>query len=134
MMIDADHAALTAYLRQIADHLRMVDWEVEVQRDPCEEDAFATYHRTRGKQYASIRVCENFFDLPPEQQRETTVHELLHGPLEFARLPLEDIKAFLPEAVYALADTTMLDAIEIAVHRLSLVLAPTLPLPEFADA
>ncbi len=71
------------------------------------------------------------YDQPPEQQRDTAIHELLHGILKHldaagANPGLE--KLLHPDA-WGIHVDRHTNAIEKTVHHLARIIAPTMPLP-----
>jgi hypothetical protein len=109
------------YVRQLADLLRLRDWRIDVYEDaPAEPTAIASCAPVEGRKYAVIRLGESFLTDPPDDQRQTITHELLHchlGPM----VRMIEVHDGLPPAAKI--------AMEYCVDGLADAIAPLLPLP-----
>jgi hypothetical protein len=123
-MTDPRRQAWAGYVREVADRLRLRDWAVVVKDDgPEDGDAHASCHCVYGRKLALIRLSDGFLDDPPEGQRHSVVHELLHCHLDdgywfaYGRMPngeaKEAFERFVEKGIDGLADA----------------IAPLMPLP-----
>lgn len=123
--------AAQEYIWLIRDHMRLTFWDVYLSDTATEKGNWADVTVTEGKHSAAIRLCSQFWDLTPEQRRETIVHEMLHvvhwRAIDgigngWAKLVKEQ-EAF--DAVWALTSTE----VELMVDQLTAIIAPHMPLP-----
>ena len=135
-MNDDQHAALAAYLRDLADRLLLRDWEIELLRDRAEHTTYAQTCPWDTERYAQVKVNEEFFGYGPERQRLYLVHELLHAhTARLARVVERLGEQFEDNTTVQYAKKAAGEEEEILVHQLARVLAPLMPLPpEGADA
>ena len=109
------------YVRQLADTLRLRDWRIEVYEDaPADSTATASCCPVQGRKFAVIRLGESFLTDPPDDQRHTLTHELLHCHLGPMTRMIEAHDGLPPAANLAM---------EYCVDGLADAIAPLLPLP-----
>lgn len=78
-MTDAEWIVVETYVRNRARELGLSDWDIVIEREPCDDDtAFAENATTPGRRYAKIKLCKRFRELTADEQRSTIIHELLH--------------------------------------------------------
>jgi hypothetical protein len=82
---DEESAALSHYVRWVADAMELRDWTIHISNEPCEEHAQATIEPIYARKSACIRFGRDFRELDPLEQRHTVVHELVHCHLESAK-------------------------------------------------
>lgn len=129
----ARRAALEAYVSEVRASLRLDAWDVRLADEwPDDgEDVYAQIDPCEQRWIATLRLGSGFWDLPPEDQRNTIVHELLH--LHHVRLTdvtrLGAWRHQVGQALYDhLVDQVKREA-ELMVDALASVLAPFVPLP-----
>ena len=129
-MRDEQHAAFSAYLRDLADVMGLRDWEIDLAReDASGPDTGASCSTTYGRKVATIHFGADFFYESPETQRYYCVHELLHchfRAIVEARDGLEDLLGTPANLVFV---DRMRSAEEWAVDAIAGAIAPFLPLP-----
>lgn len=130
-MRDAQHAAYEAYLQDLAKRLNLADWEVTLSRDRADEGMLACVHVMDVEDYAHVRLWwPEFFDKPPEEQREILVHELLHMRLDrVQRTMVQLAEQWSENSAYQYAREAHRREVEIVAQHLARLLAPSLPLP-----
>ena len=137
---DLDPAAVTAYVRTLADLLHLRDWDITVDVRPGTIDACADINCFPSQKRAVIRVGAEFVEadqLDGEAramwQRHTLVHELIHCHLAGARNLTEDLcsiafpKGKAAAAVFAGVDSHL----EYATDGLSDAVTVFMPLPDW---
>lgn len=130
-----DRKALAHYIRWVADHLELRDWEFDLEREPSEDDCWATVTPTYGKKHAAITVAANFRELAPYKQREIVVHELVHCHLAQVQSQVEDdLEEQLSKSTDAIFFAAFRRNVEYAVDGLSKALAEHFPLIAWPDA
>ncbi|MCE5322134.1 hypothetical protein LLG46_02335 [bacterium] len=130
-----DYNPLCSYIREVADKLRLRDWEFVLKDEPPEdEDVSAEIVPIEGRKRASIYLCTGFRELSPEEQRHTIVHELLHCHLESAtdiiRLDLWEHRV-LSQNAYDILIGGFRRQIEYAVDAIADAIAHNFPLIEW---
>lgn len=134
-MNDAQHAALSGYIRDLADALLLRDWEITLERGWSDSDAYATISVWAEENHANVNVCEGFFGHSAEERREWLTHELMHIHLDRPdRLVRKVASQVDNNSAMQLAKDLHHDEIEICVQRLARILAPFLPLPPGVSA
>lgn len=122
---------IEVYIDTCKDLLGLRDWKIlyKVCEEPAKE-AEADIAPQHGK-LAHLRLNKNFFALPPEHQRNTICHELVHLHLAGVDDCILATREGLGGAAYALLDSLYTEASENAVQTLSHLLEKLLPLPEW---
>ncbi len=111
------------YFREIADRLRLRDWVIYmVEEAPAESNVGADTRCTKGRKHACIRLSEEFLRDPEPDQRQATVHELIHCHTAFLDHTIQQCVNERDEAVCILA-------LEYAIDGLADAIAPLMPLP-----
>lgn len=124
--------AVQSYVDQLKDLMALKDWKVRVCDDFCEDDNDAVIQPTTGRKDAAIFLHRNFFSEPPETQRHTLTHELVHCHLHpISTLVREDIAGSFGGDAHQIVMNTYRDRTEYAVDGIADGWAPFLPLPEF---
>jgi hypothetical protein len=118
---------LQRYVRQLADALRLRDWTIEVQDDPCDDDAHGQIKIAYGRRQAAIWLSRDNVEL--EKVRHTVVHELIHCHLEPMRWSLNNAQEVLGSIPFGIFAGAAEDALELAVDGLADAIAPHMPLP-----
>jgi hypothetical protein len=123
-----DRKALEAYIREIADRLRLKHWTIRLGEDPSDEGTVAQHEAAASIHEATIWVCENFRLCHPEEQREAIVHELLHTHHEWTwRLVHTDLLEHMGRPAYNLFCDSYRRAMEYQIDALAKAFAPTVP-------
>jgi hypothetical protein len=76
--------------------------------------------------FGMMQLSDEFFWLTPEARRTVVVHELMH-------LLYSDVDSILSRAVAAEMQLNFEEKLEEFIHRMALLLAPSLPLPEWEE-
>lgn len=128
-MNDAQHEALSAYIRELGDALLLRDWDLKLSRAFCDDSNHATISLHNAKNQGEVFLGRDWLARTPEERRQTMVHELLHAHTArlcrtMTRLQENDSRDLI-EYVDAAFDNEE----EIFIDTLSRILAPFLPLP-----
>ncbi|HVM30779.1 MAG TPA: hypothetical protein VM305_08455 [Candidatus Limnocylindrales bacterium] len=130
--------ALTEYIAQVRDALNLQAYKI-VLRDgppPGREEATAMIQPVDGRMMAELWLGPSFWIETPEEQRQTIAHEMLHV-LHRDATDVIRLGAWIRHVGQGTYDATwevFRDHIEKMVDRLSVIVAPRLPLPELATA
>jgi hypothetical protein len=109
------------YIRDLADGLRLRDWQIEIREEmPAESCALATVNPIEGCQCAVLRFSENFLTGSSDEQRYVIVHELIHCHFAVFQRSLESANK---------AEAPLPILLEYAIDALADGIAPLLPLP-----
>lgn len=143
---DPRRPKLDAYIRTLADGMRLGAWDIEVaDREPEEDDAVLSTDPDLSHHWAPIFVRVNpthklttvFWDETPSEQRHDLVHELIHIVQADMWLWVHDgsWRHQLSQREFALVEEVFRERMESATDFLARLIAPTLPLPPaWADA
>lgn len=129
-MNDEQHSFWLAYIRDLADMLKLKDWDIQLSRgEPDSATADAEIRTWYGQRGADVRLPDKFFAQQGPQQRYFITHELMHCHVdsysECTRLYVNnngDREAYIAQ-VYQREE-------EMLVDTLARVVAEFLPLPE----
>ncbi len=123
-------AEVRAYVARLQPLLRLAHWECEVADDePATPGAVASCDPNTRIHRATLRFSDRHFADPPEEQRDTVVHELLHCTTDGMWLALEAFKEATSDVSYAHLSDRYVHELECAVNQLTKLIAPSLPLP-----
>lgn len=75
---DAEAGAILDYATQVMKTLGMAQWVINIQQDPCDDDAHASVEPVYGRYVAKVSLHENWMDLSTDVRRNTITHEILH--------------------------------------------------------
>lgn len=119
------------YVAILQPLLRLHQWTIEVQfQYPNSESAIAESDVVRGRWLGTIRFNDVHFQHPPEEQRNTVVHELLHiVTCNERRVVWEAYECEVPGEKKSVAWKAYDFEQEMVMDHLAAVLAPFLPLP-----
>lgn len=128
------HAAMTEYVRDMAQRLGLGHWRCEVaqpyEHGPDDDDSEAqTFVATYTDRF-EVFLYEPFWSMTPEEQRRTVVHELMHPHLDRAWTDVLDAAAdgIGGTATEALRVRTRHE-VERAIERIAWAIAEHFPLP-----
>lgn len=94
-MTSEQRQSLATYTSEMAVELGLTDWTLDFPNDePSIEDAIASVDPVYGRKRATIRFRRDFMHCPPEEQRQTVIHELVH--LHFAAQTQAVVDALKP--------------------------------------
>lgn len=128
-MTRRDRKALGRYIRFVADAMELRDWTFVLSHDPAPDDCHAHITNTYGRKLAVIQVASDFRSAPPEQQRQTICHELVHCHLESStNMVLNDLSEHLGKQADWLFWESFKRQIEYGVDALASALAKHMPL------
>lgn len=121
-----------AYIVHLRDLLKLSEWRVFLSNAlPDGPDAHAQIECTYGRRSATIRVCHDWEQSTPEDQRNAITHELLHCYFT----PIQSVmnragEVFGDQA--SIVSAYHLEQMEYAIDGIATAIAPLLPLPEAA--
>jgi hypothetical protein len=128
-MNDRDRAALSLYVRWVADELELRDWTINLSAELPPEGCHALVTSTYGRKLATIKFEDDFRSLDPEQQRHTVVHELVHCHLESAtNIVLNDLEEYLGKTADQVFWNGFKRQIEYGVDGIASAIAKHMPL------
>lgn len=117
------------YTRQIAVAMGLGGWHIEQSADPASEGCLAEIEPTYGQRHAKLSLCAEWDTLPPEEQRDTIVHELVHVHLaSLTQLAYDLVQELDPSAV-KVAQAALNLAEEYVVDAMAGAWSPYMPLP-----
>lgn len=129
-----DRKVLGAYIRGAADMLELRDWTFGLAHAPADPGKQATVDIVYGRKLAQIAVCEDFRDLPAEEQRHVIAHELVHCHLESAcSMVRSDIVAHLGGPADGVFWAGFVRQIEYGVDALASAVEELLPLIDWPE-
>lgn len=129
MIFNGDRDELGKYVREMADLCGLRDWTVRVDMDPCDEDNAGECRVIYGRKYGIVRVSHDWAEKPPEELRNTIIHELLHMHCEPMMWAVNNVQVPLGSVAFGILDGSFRDALEVAVDSIATAWAETLPLP-----
>lgn len=112
----------TPYFRWVFDRLGLKDWQVIVEDDPPENDAYAFVECVYGRKLALVRLSRNYLKGTEEQQRHGAAHEALHAHFTHADQAVRELAGMEHYGLYKLP-------MEYGVDGVAVAIAPFLPLP-----
>lgn len=121
-MTDPRRQVFAAYLRALADALRLRDWTIRLSDEPAGPGDSADVACPYGRKLATVRLGESFLDDAPEEQRHTLTHELIHCHL----MPAWEVAC---EGLEPAAVAVFRRLAEYGVDGLADAVAPLMPLP-----
>lgn len=130
LAVDQLQGWVAPYVRFIADHMALKDWRIAIEIDPDLRDSLATVEPVPNRQYAILRVGEDFLGAPGEDQRHGIVHELVHLHMEGCRRTVASLVGAVTGPMLDLLQRNHDDQIEGAVDRLADSISKGLPTPE----
>ena len=122
---------VATYLRDLADRMELRDWTVRFLHEPCGDGSLAECRVVYGRKWVDVQVCSRFFDMPPDEQRQTLVHELVHCHFDAVEGVMRDArqaKAF-PKRARRVVEHAQHRAVEHGVDAVAEALAPHMPMP-----
>lgn len=130
---DPRRPALNAYIRRLADAMRLQAWDIEVgDREPEDDVAILATDPDLRRQWAPIFVrATSFYDESPKEQRHDLVHELVHVVMTPMWLWVHtgSWRNHLSPRESELVDEVFREYIEQATDTLARLIAPSLPMP-----
>lgn len=127
--------ALAAYLAVLKRQMWLAPWRIDiVWDDGIDADSFAEIRPTFGQWHADLRVCHDFWTLPPWKQRRALAHELIHCYSADVQKLGEGLRSTLGELAYETWIGGFRLAVEHMVDGLTVLIADEdstfLPLPK----
>jgi len=124
-----ERKALGKYIRWVADEMELRDWHIDLMRESAEKGTLAQVHPTFGRKHVEVRFCARFRALPPEEQRNTVVHELVHLHTAAMQSQVEkDLEQHLAQGTDRVFFDSFQRNLEYAVDGLANALAKHMPL------
>lgn len=65
-------------IRYLADRMGLADWRFTVVSDNATADSWAEVEVVYGRRLATVHLSPEWDSLPPAEQKEVLVHELVH--------------------------------------------------------
>ena len=122
--------ALHEWIKDAQAFMNIAHWEVSVQRDAAELDAWADIAPHSQAFTADLRVSHDFWKQSPEKQRAVLTHELTHLIMAHADRTVDNLEDALGKLAWAAFSPQYEDASERATEHVALLIASQLPLPE----
>jgi hypothetical protein len=123
-------ATLDSYVADVARHLQLSDWHLEVVIGDPGDDACAKVDAPYGQRRATITLGELFQTQSPTDQRDTIVHELLHLVLMPSWQYIDELlDAELGVRAARIAWLGYTQHVEYSIDQLASVIASTIALP-----
>ena len=123
--------ALHEWIKDAQAFMNIAHWEVSVQRDAAELDAWADIAPHSQALTADLRVSHDFWKQTPEKQRAVLTHELTHLIMAHADRTIDNLEDTLGKLAWSAFSPQYEDASERATEHVALIIAQQLPLPEF---
>jgi hypothetical protein len=127
-MTKEQHETLCKYVRDMQVTMRLADWQIIVEMKPTEDGTAATIDIMDTRKVAVMCVAEDFFEDPPEKQRHTIVHELLHVHLWLMYCAAGDCEEAMTKSGYQQFLRGLDRGLEIAVDGIADFAAVFMPL------
>lgn len=126
----ADRAALTTYVRTLADALGLKDWKITIEKEPSDDDCDASIQGVYGRRIGMLWIHRDFRTFSSDRQRQTLIHELLHLHFEPMRHHVENLleasTAVSPE-MFDLVESVLSTGAEYGIDTLAEAIAPKYP-------
>ena len=127
---------IQAYINQLRELMGLHRWDIYVAAKRAPKDARAAIHPADGRAVAALSLCKGWLDSDPDDMRNDIVHELIHvihrDQTDLVRMVA--CEAIPKQAAYDVLWAAFRLATEVMVDHLASVIAPTMPLPDFARA
>lgn len=128
----ARKAAISSYVRKIANQLKLSDWDIRLtysDKPAADSGQFAAAHLCDNQRRCEVELCSDFLDMTREDQRDTVVHELLHCHLAVTSEAEDAVLGDVPVKLLRLSKAVLRTANELATDSLASAFAPLVPLP-----
>lgn len=129
-----DRKALAKYVRWVANELNLRDYTLRITYSAEAEESRGGINMAHcgcidGAREATIEFAPHFRFVPPEEQRETVVHELLHVHHDPCwRMVQTDLAEPLGKVAYYVYCDSYRRSMEFMIDALAKAIAPRLPL------
>lgn len=120
-----------AYIDNAKRILNLSQWDIKVKDYPSAEDAYADIEAHDHLWHAKLRLSEDFFKEPAEEQRKIIAHELLHLHYAGVERLVSSTESVIGAAAYDLYSKVWEIEIERAADALSGPVGGLLPIPKF---
>lgn len=127
--------AIVDYAVNLCAALHLPGWTINLQVDPCEDDANASIRQLEGRWLAQLWVSSDWMKLDYDERRQHITHEvlhLLHFPV--SDVVLEDSKTYMHPHEHADWERRVRRQFELMVDHLASWMADTHSLKEAWDA
>lgn len=129
-----DRKALGRYLRATGDSMELRDWTFVLEHEPCDGEATATVTTLYGRKTAYIKVCPEFRERTPEEQRHAIAHELMHCHFDSChQMVRNDLEKLLGKPADTAFYNAYLRQFEHGIDASSAAIAKHLPMIEWPD-
>lgn len=123
-------AALRPWILSLQAPMGLAHWRIRVVDDPPQTaNAFAEFAQWVNAREADIHIGDQFFTTGREEQRETIVHEYLHGHMKLFKHLFADMENYLSKVMWDHMNAQFFHAEEMTVDALSRIVAVHLSLP-----
>ena len=127
-------AWMLRYVISMKKMLRLSDWTIIMQNEPCSSDCLAETDVITGQHLAKMYLSKTYAKDTPENLRATIIHELLHCHLSpISELSVEILKPLADELGGSRVIKSAINGIEYETERsidgISEAIAPFFPLP-----
>lgn len=116
------------YLCDLQKEMYLGHFQLMLSRAHADDDCHAQIFPTPGRFVATIKLGHDFYEMTPEDQRETLVHELLHLYLSVPD-GIWGMNEALNETTYLVLREAMHMQIEYATDHIARVLSKFMSLP-----
>lgn len=111
--------------------LNLSQWDIKVKDYPSAEDAYADIEPSDHLWHAKLRLSEDFFREPAEEQRKIIAHELLHLHYAGVERLISSAESVMGTAAHDLYSKVWDIEVERAADALSGPVGGLLPIPKF---
>lgn len=124
------HERLGQYVRVIADSMRLRDWTLMVDREPCDIDNHASIACADQRKVAVIQFSASTSHQDQDTIRHTVVHELIHPHFHQLLNAIYDLEPHLGAAAFKTFLDRCVDALEYGVDAMADAVSPLMPTME----
>lgn len=117
------------YIDTLKPIMRLNDWRITLDGEPCNDDADASTWMSKDYQSATMYLSATFDEQSVHDQRDTIAHELIHIHLTHMSQFADQIADQLGAQASGLAKEMSKHFLERATDELARVISPFLPLP-----
>ncbi len=120
---------LSEYVGFLMRHMRLQHWTVKVESQHSDDGLGASIQCVYGRLMAYLRVADDFWECPIEEQRETLVHELIHLHFDAMDRVARNLEGVLSKEGFEIHSRVHMASMETGVDAMATVLAQHIPLP-----
>jgi len=126
---------IQAYVDELAATMGLADWVIKVSLEACDDDNLAEISCSYAQRNAEMFLSDRWDNFPPDEQRATITHELVHAELAPYTQHIDVlVKALVDrEELSRTAAASLSHMEEIVVDQIAVAWADKLPLPEVTE-